>query len=220
MADDKKKKDKELQVTLLGVRLSFANIFEPKEQKNDDGTTRMVYGANFLIEKANDEGNNKARVQKAATAAKRKKWGDDEAKWPKLKPEKVCLRDGDLEDWNGYADMLYVSTNRRGDDGSPRIITNRKDADSKWIPAKPGESACPYAGCYVNAIIRVWAMDNEHGKRINASLEAVQFLRDGEAFSGAAPVDVDEEFTDDMVGEEGSIGDEAGGDDDDEDSLV
>ena len=51
----------------------------------------MVYGANFLIEKANDEGNNKARVQKAATAAKRKKWGDDETKWPKLKPEKVCL---------------------------------------------------------------------------------------------------------------------------------
>ena len=219
MADDKKKKDKELQVTLLNVRLSFADIFEPKEQKNDDGTTRKTYGANFLIDKDGDEKNNKARVQKAATAAKRKKWGDDEKKWPKLKPEKVCLRDGDLEDWDGYADMLYVSANRREADGPPRIITNRKDADDKWIPAKPGEAACPYAGCYVNAIIRVWAQDNEHGKRINASLEAIQFLRDGEAFSGAAPVNVDEEFTDDMVGEEGSIG----GDDDDgddEDGLV
>ena len=127
------------------------------------------------------------------------------------------MRDGDLEDWDGYADMLYVSANRRGADGPPRIITNRKDADNKWIPASPGEAACPYAGCYVNAIIRVWAMDNEHGKRINASLEAVQFLRDGEAFSGSAPVDVDEEFTDDMVGEEGSIGDDGG---DDDDSLV
>lgn len=206
MAEDKK----ELQVTLRNVRLSFADIFEPKEQKNDDGTTRKTYGANFLIAKEGDEFNNVKVIQKAATAAKRRKWGDDEDKWPKLKPEKVCLRDGDLEDWDGYADMFYVSSNRREADGPPRTITNRKDADGKWIPAKPGEAACPYAGCYVNAIVRLWAQDNEHGKRINASLEAIQFLRDGEAFSGSAPVDVDEEFTDDMVGEEGDIGDDGG----------
>lgn len=215
MAEDKK----ELQVTLRNVRLSFADIFEPKEQKNDDGTTRKTYGANFLIAKEGDEFNNVKVIQKAATAAKRRKWGDDKDKWPKLKPEKVCLRDGDLEDWDGYADMFYVSSNRREADGMPRVITNRKDADGKWIPAKPGEAACPYAGCYVNAIVRLWAQDNEHGKRINASLEAIQFLRDGEAFSGSAPVDVDEEFTDDMVGEEGDIGDD-GYDDEDDGGLV
>lgn len=212
---DKNEKRKELQVTLLDVRLSFEDIFEPKEQKNDDGTTRLVYGANFLIQKEGDENNNVAKVKRGAKAAKQHKWGDDPDKWPKLKPEKVCLRDGDLEDWDGYADNFYVSANRRGQDGPPRIITNRKDADGKWIEAKPGEKNCPYAGCYVNAVVRLWAMDNDHGKRINASLEAIQFLRDGEAFSGAAPVDVDEVFTDDMVGEEGSIGDSYEEDDDD-----
>jgi hypothetical protein len=142
-----------------------------------------------------------------------------------LKPEKVCLRDGDLENWEGYADMLYVSANRREADGPPRVITNRKDADKKWITARAGEDNCPYAGCYVNAIVRVWAQDNEHGKRVNASVEAIQFLRDGDSFSGAAPINVDEEFSDDMVGEEGSLGDEDNGgygddDDDGDDSLV
>jgi hypothetical protein len=220
MAEDKK----DMQVTLLNVRLSFADMFEPKVQKNEDGTERKTYGANFLIEKADDNGN-KAKVQAAANAAKRKKWGDDKAKWPKLKPEKVCLRDGDLENWEGYADMLYVSANRREADGPPRVITNRKDADKKWITARAGEDNCPYAGCYVNAIVRVWAQDNEHGKRVNASVEAIQFLRDGDSFSGAAPINVDEEFSDDMVGEEGSLGDEDNGgygddDDDGDDSLV
>ena len=42
----------------------------------------------------------------------------------------------------------------------------------------------PYAGCYVNAIVKPWAQDNQYGKRINFSLEGIQFVRDGEAFGG------------------------------------
>ncbi len=53
----------------------------------------------------------------------------------------------------------------------------------------------PYAGCYVNAVVDIWAQDNNFGKRINASLSGVQFLRDGDAFAGggvAAPDDFDD----------------------------
>jgi hypothetical protein len=39
-----------------------------------------------------------------------------------------------------------------------------------------------YAGCYVNMLIRPWAQDNKHGKKINANLIAVQFFADGERF--------------------------------------
>ena len=42
----------------------------------------------------------------------------------------------------------------------------------------------PYSGCHVNVIIDVWAQDNQYGKKINAQLQGIQFLRDGEAFSG------------------------------------
>ena len=40
-----------------------------------------------------------------------------------------------------------------------------------------------YAGCFVNGIISLWAQDNQFGKRINAQLDGVQFVRDGDAFS-------------------------------------
>ncbi|WP_244126983.1 ssDNA-binding protein, partial [Xylella fastidiosa] len=53
----------------------------------------------------------------------------------------------------------------------------------------------PYAGCYVNANIELWAQDNNYGKRINASLGGVQFLRDGEAFAGGGVASV-EDFED------------------------
>jgi hypothetical protein len=53
----------------------------------------------------------------------------------------------------------------------------------------------PYAGCYVNANIDVWWQDNKYGKRVNASLRSVQFVKDGESF-GAGPLDAAKEFED------------------------
>jgi len=50
----------------------------------------------------------------------------------------------------------------------------------------------PYAGCYINASIDLWPQDNKYGKRINAQLRGVQFLRDGDAFSAGRPADSDE----------------------------
>jgi hypothetical protein len=209
-------KDDDVMVTLLSVRLSFASLFEPNRQKNEDGTERETWKSNFLIGK--DDAKNMqavymgkrmpilAALKAASNAAKTKKWGD-EKKWPKLKPEKLFLRDGDLEDWDGYAGNFYVSANAPLDK-KPGVVTNRKDASNRWIEAEPGGRGAPYSGCYVNAVIRVWAQDNEHGKRVNSELKTVQFVKDGESF-GAAPVDPNEMFSDDMVGEEGSIGDDA-----------
>ncbi|MWN55950.1 ssDNA-binding protein, partial [Escherichia coli] len=48
------------------------------------------------------------------------------------------------------------------------------------------------AGCYVNAVIDIWAQDNNFGKRINASLGGVQFLRDGDAFAGGGVASADD----------------------------
>ena len=49
-----------------------------------------------------------------------------------------------------------------------------------------------YAGCYVNVSLDFWAQDNAYGKRVNAQLRGVQFLRDGDAFSAGRPADSDE----------------------------
>jgi hypothetical protein len=42
-----------------------------------------------------------------------------------------------------------------------------------------------YGGCYVNAVISLWAQDNSWGKRINATLLGAQFHSDGEPFGDA-----------------------------------
>jgi hypothetical protein len=59
----------------------------------------------------------------------------------------------------------------------------------------------PYAGSYVNGIITLWVQNNAYGKRINASLDGVQFSAHGEPFGppalGADAFDVfatEEEF--------------------------
>lgn len=203
------------EVLLRGVRLSFPALFEPQSQTDKEtGKVRETFKANFLIPKKGDPHGNIAAIKAAAAEAKRKKWGENEAKWPKLKPEKVCLRDGDQESWDGYEGNWYLSSNAPVD-RPPSIVTNRRDSNKRWIEAKPGREGAPYAGCYVNAVVRIWAQDNEHGKRLNASLESVQFAADGEHF-GATAVDPNDAFGDEFAGEEGAFGD----DEDEEENLV
>ena len=47
-------------------------------------------------------------------------------------------------------------------------------------------------------VIDVWAQNNQYGKRINAQLDGVQFVRDGEPFGeGGISVDAFDAFGDD-----------------------
>jgi hypothetical protein len=195
------------EVILKNVRLSFPALFETEERQNEDGETRRVYKASFLIPKEGDEFGNMAKLSVAAEQVKARKWGPDKDNWPKLKSERLCVRDGDEEPWDGYAGHFYVSASSP-ESRPPAVITNRKDKDGRWIEAKPGQQGCPYAGCYVNAVVRLWAQDDRrYGKRINASLEAVQFRADGKAF-GAAPVDPNQKFSDEDVSDVVEFGDE------------
>lgn len=202
------------EVHLQNVRLSFADIYKPAKDRKDPKTGEIIkgkYNCNFLLNKDDTDGKaNFKKVQKAAAEVKEAKWGKNP---PKLKPEKVCLRDGDLEDYDGYEGTYYVSASNNN---KPVVV--RRDRSE----AVPGERGSPYSGCYVNAIVRLWAQDNEYGKRINASLEAVQYLKKGDAF-GAKPIDPNEKFAD--LGddeEEDDVADLRGDDDEDDedDDLI
>ena len=50
----------------------------------------------------------------------------------------------------------------------------------------------PYAGCFVNATVDIWPMANGSGLGIWAALTGVQFVKDGDAFTGGRPADPDE----------------------------
>src|SRR5690242_14849899 len=101
--------------------------------------------------------------------------------------------------------MFYVSANKpvkledydlikAGKKKRPlRIIGPRKNPETKAFDEITSESDpyAPYSGCFANVIIRIYGYAGKNGQksRINASLEAVQFVRDGERF-GARGVDV------------------------------
>jgi hypothetical protein len=186
------------EVILKDVRLSFADLFKPgKPQKNDKGeTVPGKYKANFLMKKGTDgTKENMAKIKAAADQVKADKWGKPE-KWPKLKPDRVFLRDGDLENWDGYEGCYYVSANNPD---QPVLVDKVKDEKGKLLEltiANGGPKKL-YSGARVNAIIRIWAQDSaEYGKRMNCSVESVQFYKHDEPFSGHKPVDPNSKFDD------------------------
>lgn len=175
-------------VKLKNVRLSFPALFTAKGFKQPDGTVSTPkFSGTFLLSKKLHKAEIKA-IEAAIEEVKKEKW--PKGINPKvMKPS--CLHDGgEKPETDGYGDdVMYVSAS-----ASKRIPV--VDADKSPLTEADGK---PYAGCYVNASIRLWAQDNQWGKRINAQLRAVQFVKDGEPF-GEKPADVDEEFEDESSG--------------------
>ena len=158
------------QIILTNVRGSFLDIFSAKAVNG--GEPR--FSANFLLDKTAD----KAQIQKIEAEIKKIEAAKNKGK--KLPADKVCLRDGDEKEYEGYSGQMFVSAANKK---RPNVV----DRDNSPLTADDGK---PYAGCYVDGVIRLWWQDNQFGKRINASLEVIRFRKDGEAF-GAAPVSAD-----------------------------
>jgi hypothetical protein len=193
---------------LRNVRLSFVNCFEPQEGKVDKDTGkkgRDTYNLAALMDKNTPDGQaNIAEIERAIAEVKAAKWGPNVAKQPKIKAKDLCLRDGDDENYDGYEGMMYASL-RNVD--QPVLIDCIKDKDGKWIKLTGNEGKI-YSGCYGNVMGHAWAQDSaEHGKKINGSLDAVQFRKHGEKF-GRSAVNVDESFDDDDVDEAGEVEDD------------
>lgn len=171
-----------MKVSLKNVRLAFPNLFEAKAV-NGEGDPR--FSASFLMDPKHPA---VAELQKAFETVGKEKWG---AKWPQVKKElelkdRTALHDGDTKaEYAGFEGMMFVNA---GNKVRPLVI----DRDKSPLIAADGK---PYAGCYVNASIELWCQDNNYGKRINASLRGVQFLKDGDAFAGGGTAS-DDEFDD------------------------
>lgn len=100
--------------------------------------------------------------------------------------DKLCLHRGEVScaGQPEYVGLFFVS-------GTNKSRFTIVDGARAPLVAKDGK---PYSGCYVNAIVDIWAQDNKWGRRINCTITGVQFLRDGEAFGGGAMAAAAEEF--------------------------
>ena len=170
-------------IVLKNVRLSFADIWQPKAFNPG---SPLKYSCNFLLDKETQGDQIKAIQNKISEAA------NDyfNNKPPKGMPR--CLGDGENKSYDGYEGHMFVSASsvRR-----PEIV-NRDKSELVELDEKP------YSGCYVNAVIGLWVQDNQFGKRVNANLDLIQFVKDGERFGGGGggnPADLLDDIEDETA---------------------
>lgn len=161
-----------MEIMLKNVRLAFPEVFKAKDFDNDGDPK---FSATFIMGKDHPA---LKEVSKVIKQVADDKWGDEAKEvLEDLKADnRICLQDGRRKrKYDGFADNLFIASSNAK---KPTVI----DRDKTPLTAQDGR---PYAGCYVNAIIDIWAMDKpKFGKRICASLSGVQFFRDGDAFGG------------------------------------
>ena len=169
-----------MRITLKEVVIAYAQgIFEARapEQGGDP-----KYGAAFLFPR--DHSAVKQLTDAVVTVAK-EKWGakaDENLKQLKA-ADRLPVHNGDTKPNSaGYPGKLYVNAANKI---RPVVI----DANKGALTAADGR---PYSGAVVNVILDIWPQDNKFGKRINASLLGVQFVRDGEKLAGGSTATADD----------------------------
>lgn len=170
-----------MKVMLRNVRLLYgAALFVP--QRGPEGTGEPKHSGTFAFPKDHPA---VAQIKKGFEQVAKEKWGAKAVEvYTMLKAgDRLCLHDGDAKaDKEGYKGNLYLSASNKL---RPLIIDGQKQP----LDANSGK---PYSGCYVNAEIELWAQDNKFGKRINATLRGVQFVRDGQRLAGGGVSSADD----------------------------
>ena len=164
-------------IKLGNARLSYPSLFREKKFAPTDA--KGSYSATFILDKKT-QAKEIAAIKAAIDSITREVF-----KGKPVGNNRVCLHDGsEKEGTDGYGEgIMYVSART---DKRPQVV-------NRDLTPLTEEDGKPYAGCYVNATIELWAQDNQYGKRINAKLRAVQFAKEGKPF-GEGTIDVSKEF--------------------------
>ncbi len=180
-------------VVVLG-RLSYPSLFKKKVGRSQNGEPQgePAFAAAILVPKiVNGVANpDIVKLREAAKLAKLEKWQGK----PINLTGTSCLRDGvEKEATEGYGpSVMFISARNT----KPIRVVDRNLGDLTE------DSGKLYAGCWVNMEVRAWAQDNPNGKRINWSLQKVQFVRHDKPF-GEKQTPVEETFSNLGESEEG-----------------
>lgn len=150
------------------VRLSYANIWEPKSIQG----SKPKYSVSLIIPKDDQETLTAInRAIDAAIAAGTAKFG---GKKPNKAALKLPLRDGDVErDDEAYAGCMFVNANSLN---PPQVV------DEAVAPIL--DRAEVYSGCYARVSLSFYAFNTNGNKGIACGLGNIQKIRDGEPLGG------------------------------------
>ncbi len=159
-------------------QFSFCHPFKPRAfagSKGDDGSPPKYQSALLIPKKDKKTYNEILDVIEDAIVDKLGKDG-------KVPRSKWFIKDGDvLAEESGREECAGHWVISASNGRAPLVVD--KDGDTELVE-KDGK---PYSGSFGYMVFRAWVQDNQFGKRVNASLEGLQFMKDGPAF-GAAPL--------------------------------
>ena len=159
------------------VRLSYANIWEPKSIQGSD----PKYSCSLLIPKTDTK--TVAAIEQAIKNTLAESAGKFGGKVPPLGSLKLPLRDGDAEkdtETNPeYAGCYFVNANNKT---APQIV--ERSATGQIQPILDQNEV--YSGCYAQVSIEFFAFNTNGNKGVGVALGNILKTRDGESLGGGA----------------------------------
>lgn len=167
-------------IKVSGVRFSYPHLDKPYK---GDGDGEAKFGLVGMMPKA---------THKAAYGLVQERIDEllKENKVKKLPADKLFLRDGDDSSRDEYEDHWTISareTRRPPLRDRQNQVVEPEDAKDVFQP-----------GFWGDILIRPWYQNNKFGKRVNAGLSSVQFVRKDETFGEGriSDEDLDDAFED------------------------
>lgn len=184
------------QINVLKVRLAFPALWTPTSMKptKDNPNPKKQFSSTFLVEKGSKMAKLIEETIEKVAQEKWKKDGKEIVESVKNNAQKSCWIDGDGIDkrkLDGYPGHFALTAKN---DRRPTVLAR----DGQQVSEQ--DDGAPYAGCYVNAQVEIWAQDNAHGRAIRCSLLGVVYNAKGDAFGGgrvAAAADLADLTSDD-----------------------
>ncbi len=188
------------KLKLHNVRIAFCQNLFVKGGMPGDPPEKDKYSAHFII-----DGKDTAQIKRVSdliTEIATEQWKEKapgilaklkEDKRISFKPGKLKTNaDGDIYD--GFEGNYFISAGNKKN--KPVVIDRNRNIVTE-------DSGTVYGGCFVNVALDLWAQDHVNwGKRINAKLLTVQFVKGGDAFGNTVvgnPDDFDDLGTDETV---------------------
>jgi hypothetical protein len=165
------------------VRIAFFRGFVPKPFAPSDPKSKPRFDCTFLLDPSNKvHAANIELLKKIGPEIATKAYGEI--------PEDLqkCWYKGDKKAYEGFSGMFVVATHLNAEFGRPVIVGR------KGTPVVEGDADAPFSGCYGIGKISLWAIDNGWTPRVSGNFKALQYVKAGTAFGGAAPINPDEEF--------------------------
>lgn len=172
------------------VRLSYANVWEPKAINEGQ---QPKYSVSLIIPKSDTE--TIAKINAAVDEAIEEGIGKFGGKKPNKASLKLPLRDGDTEreDDEAYAGSYFINANSNT---APQIV------DMKVQPIL--ERGEVYSGVYARVSVNFYAFNSSGNKGIACGLGNIQKVRDGEPLGGKSKAEDD--FDEIPVDDDGLLG--------------